>query len=234
MQSSVSIRRNQDGQTLLELLIALVILITALVGTVALIVNSISASRESRNRLIATSLAREAIEMARATRDSNWVTSLEKICSGGTNAGAVCIGDSECSGGGSCLSESWDTGLVGSNPAIPVLDGVNPYQFDFSPADFSDALARIHRVGDLYQQGAGVGGAGSEFYRLIYINPICHDATDNEFIVGQASADTCGNGSASAYPTTVGYRIIAEVRWPSQNASHNVRVEDRLYNWQTL
>lgn len=236
MHASLTSFRDQRGQTLLEVLIAMVILITALVGTVALIVNSISASRESRNRLIATSLAREAIEMARSTRDSNWVTDLEKICAGGgANDGAICIADSDCDGN-SCLSESWDTGLIGVNPAIPVLDGSSPYHFDFSPINFNDPLAEIFLVDEYYRQGSGVTGSGSSFFRLVYVNPICHDSNDVERIVDRDDNFTCGQGgtSVSSYLNTVGYRVISEVRWPNSNSTRKVIIEDRLYNWQTL
>ncbi len=234
----MSIRTDHRGQTLLEVLFAMVILIVALVATIALIVSSITASRESRNRLIATSLGREAIEMARSIRDSNWVTSLEKVCQGGSNDGAVCQGDSDCDAGIDCQADAWWQGLAATapatNPAIPVIDGSNPRTFDFSITDFNDSKAEVFLNNDFYRQGEGVGGIKSGFFRLVYMSPICHDDVGNEFIIDQASTDTCGNGSASSYSNLVGYQIISEVRWPNASSSHHITVEDRLYNWQTL
>lgn len=101
---------NQKGQSLLELLIALFMLVASLTTTVVLIVNSINASRESSNRLIATSLAREGIEIVRNIRDSNWADP---------------------------ASPAWDDGLNSDAEATPIVDGTNPIRLDFSANDFT-------------------------------------------------------------------------------------------------
>lgn len=226
-------RHNQSGQTLLEVLFAMVILLTALTATIVLIVNSINASKESRNKLIATSLAREAVEIARNMRDSNWVTTAQRTCDAGLYAGYACDGDTFCGLGNTCAAGTWDAGLVGVNPAVPVITGSDPYTFDFSATDFSDAIARVRLQNHFYRQGSGVTGAPTEFYRLVFINPICHDAAGTEFIVDRASNDVCGAGSAIGYDDTVGYRVISEVRWGS-TSGRRVTIEDRIYNWPTL
>ncbi|MBI5037301.1 MAG: type II secretion system protein [Candidatus Kerfeldbacteria bacterium] len=232
-------KKNQSGQTLLELIFALGIMITALTATIVLIVSSINASRESRQKLVATSLAREGIELARGIRDSNWVTVQYGICtdsgSGVTNEGLPCTSDSFC-GAGTCAHEVWDAGLTGASPAIPVITGSSPYAFDFSVAAFTDQTARIYLNNNFYRQGAGVTGNPTEYHRLVYLNPICHDAGGAERIVDKFDNYTCGQGGSpvAAYPETVGYRIISEVRWPDAASNRKVILEDRLYNWQTL
>lgn len=203
---------DNHGQTLLELLIAISILVVTLVTTIALIVASIKAGRESTNKLIGASLAREAIEIARNIRDSNWATSSTLY---------------------------WDSGLSNGtdNTATPVVDGTSPITLDFSSDDFTS----VRQSGNEYLQGTSAGGTATAFYRLVYVNPICwydnpNDRNDplngDEQVVGYNSTNDCS--SFGLYYAKVGVRVIAEVRWPSASSSRHISIEDRLYNWQVL
>jgi Tfp pilus assembly protein PilV len=199
------LKTNQKGQSLIEMLVALFILVAALTATIVLIVTSINAGRESINKLIGTSLAREGIEVVRNIRDSNWI---------------------DPSGSG------WDEGLDGANStAIPKIDGVNPISLNFAENDFT----RIKLYNNQYLQDT-TAGTDTQFYRLLYINPICQN-DDNppiEEIVSKESGDDCTSFGNSTDYSKVGIRIISEVRWPSSDSSHKVIIEDRLYNWQML
>lgn len=64
---------NQDGQTLIETLIAIFLLTTALVTGLGLAVYVLSSTSSNKQEIIATSLAREGVEVVRAMRDSNWL-----------------------------------------------------------------------------------------------------------------------------------------------------------------
>jgi len=197
------LKTNQKGQSLLEMMVALFILVAALTATIVLIVTSINAGRESINKLISTSLAREGIEVVRNIRDSNWI---------------------DPSG------PAWDDGLASDNTAIPKIDGLNPISLNFAENDFTV----IKLFNNQYLQDT-TEGTDTQFYRLLYINPICHDDAGTEEIVGKESSDGCdsfpdeGNGSFEK----VGIRVISEVRWPSPGG-RKVIIEDRLYNWQML
>lgn len=63
----------QSGQTLIETMIGIFILITALSSGLALAIYALSASSNSSNQLIASNLAREGVEVARMMRDTNWM-----------------------------------------------------------------------------------------------------------------------------------------------------------------
>ena len=208
---------NQSGQSLMEMLIAIFILILALVATIVLIVTSINAARDSMNKLVATNLSREGIEVVRNIRDSNWINP---------------------------DGEDWDSGLIGDPldippvipPAIPVINNIDPIELDFTPDDFNDPLVNIKLDGNDYHQGLSASGNDTLFTRLIYLNSICQDNSSpaNEQIVDQDYTDDCGDGSVSGYPNKVGVRVISEVRWHNTNSSRKVIIEDRLYNWQNL
>jgi len=59
------------GFTLLETIVALAVIMAAVVGPVALITRGIFSASFSKNKLIATNLAQEGIELVRTVRDNN-------------------------------------------------------------------------------------------------------------------------------------------------------------------
>ena len=65
------------GQGLLEAVIAIGIILTATTASLTLIVSSVEANNGVRERFVAINLAREAIEVVRMTRDSNWLANRE-------------------------------------------------------------------------------------------------------------------------------------------------------------
>ena len=199
---------NKKGQTLLELIVALSILIVALVATIVLIVSSINAGKQDRNKLIATSLAREGIETVRNIRDSNWLDP------------AVV---------------DWDDGLLtgANNYAIPIIDGTSPTSLYFTVAGFSDANTEIKSSNNFFIQGNSLSGGRTSFYRMIYISSICHNDSDTESIATDINNnDACGAGDHIGFSNKVGIRVVVEVRWPSDSSNKSISIEDRLYNWQ--
>ncbi len=67
------VRDSQRGQSLLETIMALGIIVIAVTATIGLLISTMKSGRTSTNRVIAANLAREAIEAARDIRDSNWL-----------------------------------------------------------------------------------------------------------------------------------------------------------------
>jgi type II secretory pathway pseudopilin PulG len=206
------IRFNQNGQTLLELLIALLILVSVIAVTVTLIVTSINAGRESTNKLIATNLAREGVEIVRNIRDSNWIDpSVSPV-------------------------PNWDDGLVGGTTATLYVSISQPIRLYFD-AD----QAQMYLYNDSYQQGSGVSGVVAQFFRTIKLNPICRynsgdtsDSSDgDEQIASTNTSDNDCSGFGANY-SEVGLKVISEVSWPSASSNKKVMIEDRLYNWQVL
>lgn len=196
---------NQKGQSLLELIVAILILGMVLTATVVLIVSSINAGRESRYKLIATSLAREGIEITRNIRDSNWADP---------------------------MSASWNEGLDTDTTATPVIDDTNPITLNFADNDFT--VIQLDSSNNYYLQGATPDPTitNTQYYRLLTITAICRDdasaSGDESFPNLNTPADDCGSYSE------VGLKVIAEVRWPSSSSNKKVIIEDRLYDWQIL
>jgi type II secretory pathway pseudopilin PulG len=65
--------KNQTGQTLIETVVAITILVTALVSSLALTIYVLSNSNRNQSEIIATYLAREGVDVVRNMRDSNWL-----------------------------------------------------------------------------------------------------------------------------------------------------------------
>ncbi len=67
--------KNESGQTLMETIIAIFVLTTALSSGLALMIYAFSNSATSQNEIIASNLAREGADVVRGMRDSNWLAS---------------------------------------------------------------------------------------------------------------------------------------------------------------
>jgi len=65
------------GFSLMEILVVLFIVSTALLGVVSLIIQNIQVQSINKNSIIASSLAQEGIELIRNVRDMNWKTGQE-------------------------------------------------------------------------------------------------------------------------------------------------------------
>jgi type II secretory pathway pseudopilin PulG len=63
----------QSGQSLIETIVAIFILVTALVAGLGLALYAVTHSANAKNQIVATNLAREGIEVVRMVRDSNWL-----------------------------------------------------------------------------------------------------------------------------------------------------------------
>lgn len=63
---------NESGTTLIEALVAILILVFGIVPSLAIIFTGNAFSSSVRNSLVASSLAQEGMEVVRAIRDANW------------------------------------------------------------------------------------------------------------------------------------------------------------------
>jgi len=64
----------KEGFTLMEAIVAIFVITAGLVGVLSLVSQTIASSTFSKDKLIASYLAQEGIEIVRNIRDTNWVT----------------------------------------------------------------------------------------------------------------------------------------------------------------
>ncbi len=220
------VKRPQAGQSMIEVIIAIAVIIAGTFGTISVIVTSVRAGRVASDRLTALNLAREGIEIVRNIRDSNWLA-----------------------------NESWDTGISGNAieseyTAVPIVRSLSaaipvPITLLFNPSSwistsFSSCgsgilCSQIRSLNNEFMQATGalITSSPTNFYRLIYLNPICWDKTvspPTESVL-ETRPNTSGNDCGTS--TEVGMQVRVEVRWPDYSATaHKVLLEDRLYAWR--
>ena len=66
-------KKNKNGFTLIEVLIALGVFSVAVLAAFALAMSNLRIAQENYDRVLSSNLAREGIELVRNIRDSNWL-----------------------------------------------------------------------------------------------------------------------------------------------------------------
>lgn len=230
---------NPKGQTLLEVIIAIGVILTGVVSTVALAIYSMSVGQVSENQIIGSNLAREGIEVIRNIRDTNWL----KIEANQLDP------------------DRWDEGETSGFPNLVLADppnnagivffgpgGNSPYEyhawrFDNQPratqfsgespnVSFQIYLDTFDPNKILYRQQRG-GFSGSNyiptnFYRMIRVDEICDDGSIKTGDDPSGGTGTCNGVSLE----TIGLRILSYVKWWEKNRWEEVKMEDRIYNWK--
>lgn len=192
------IKINKRGQGLLETIIALGIITSGLVGMLSLTVSNQTAGGEASDRLIATYLAREGVEIARQMRDNNWLNRLpwDQDLESGLDYTAVTL---------------WDS-------------AANIWTLDFTPEDIAHAYTRVWRGGGLYfqsTQGSPPGATLTFYRRLLQLDEICQDKT----------VTTSGSACPGPNPK-IGIRAQSIVEWDTKGNTHQLVMEERLFNWR--
>lgn len=158
--------KSEKGQSLVEMTIAIAIILTGLMGALALTVSNLSGVGEAGTRVVASGLAKEGIDVVRNIRDTNWLE-----------------------------NATWDDELFLGNDftAIAIFKpATNEWRLDFSPSSISDAAAKLYRdENNLYLQNtAPPGGTATLYSRLITLDPIC---LNSETKIETISGNPCGS-----------------------------------------
>ncbi len=156
--------KNQSGQSLVEMIVALAIILTGLIGALTLTISNLSASGEAGTRVVATNLAREGLDVVRNIRDTNWLKNSpwDDLLYAGTDYTAIAV----------------------FNPAADPA-----WQLNFAPAAIDETAAKLYlSVDNLYLQDV-IPPAGTEtlYARLLTLDPICLNlTTKTETVTGSA------------------------------------------------
>lgn len=213
----------QNGQTLIETIVAIFVLVTALSAGVGLAIYALTTSNKNFNEITATSLAREGVEMVRDMRDSNWLASYAKGGSPWALASCADIGGRLC--------------YPSATSAIPSYNayslGAGTYRLQFTYATRSWSLQQSPGNYDLYQQADGtythtaVSGGSSIYARMIKLSnntaaPYTNQNSNWELIVKSIVAWR-GKGC----PDFVSSQDLENLVTPCK-----VMLEEHLTNWK--
>lgn len=168
---------NQKGQTIIETVIGIVILIMGITASVGLATFALNSTSNVTKQLVATGLAREGVEALRNMRDTNWLQSADLR--------ANCYNFQVPSANNAACYGDWMTAFYDLNPSggnccvldisTTATDEKNYWQLGNSsgPASqryllYFDATAAS---GLLYTPQSGGGRVATEYRRKIVVTP---------------------------------------------------------------
>ncbi len=165
--------KNQAGQTLIETLVASVVLVMGISAAVGLAIYGLGATSGVNKQLIASGLAREGIEAVKNMRDTNWLrSSADTNCFDfytQTNIALCHKNWLNASGGynidpGTSQTYTLGTKLTGTNDYWNLVPTSTLFGVSYSPADQSNGLYSIGTT------GVSVTNSTSKFGRMITIS----------------------------------------------------------------
>lgn len=207
----------RPGQTLVEVLLALAIILVGLLSLTSALINTQLTASTAVEEGVAIQLAREGVEAARFIRDRNWLEREDGL------------GTSYFAGLRSSTEANDYTAIYTWNP--PQSDPSAAISFDFTP-NVSDSSTLVYQsAAGLYRQNTTVLGGFTPtiFSRFITLYPICSgDGGLTETFVtsdGQDCITTLGSSE-------IGMQVAVTVTWSSRGTSHTRVIAERLYDWR--
>lgn len=150
-------KKNSKGFTLVETLVSLAIFSSAIVGMIVVTSQGINDTNYAKNKLVATALSQEGIEIVRNVRDSALL--------------------SDTTG-----TQGWATFISAINPCLSIACAIDPLYTDISDltivqcsADDECVLSRDELSGTAYYETTG--NDDSNFSRFIEINELADGNT---------------------------------------------------------
>lgn len=211
------------GQTLLESLLAIGIILVGVVSLISLLISLNQTAASTLSQSVATQLAAEGLEAVHFIRDSNWL----KIEDGQT-------------------SEYYD----GLRSSTGDYEGI--YRWDRTAAVPDDAITIAVLPGSditttealVYQDASGyfrqddsappADWTATKYRRWITLYPVCRDTTAVTTTTEQVmtvSGSDCGTEFGSSYEE-IGIKVKVTVQWPEPGRTVNYVIEEILYNWK--
>lgn len=211
----------QSGQTLIETIVAIAVLTTALTAGLALTIYVLSHSDRSAEQVVAVNIAREAVDVVRNMRDTNWLES--DAVGGGYDLTSCTIGSNQFN----CFPQAWDGVPAAGYHNYILTDNAN-YRLELTGAGSTWKLV----ANPNYRLTLGADGLISHLASNPPFNysrkvTISHDPTP-----------PFGGGSLSelVVAVTVGWKgrgcSSMDVNWDPSTTNCNVVVTERLTNWK--
>lgn len=167
----------QEGFTLLEAMVSIFILLVGVTGSLVLVSSGITNLNVSKNRLIASNLAQEGLEIVHNIRDNNWLNSRKLVTLPSWNDwyGAPNGTGSSCAISSPCIGYIWWSSnfiVSGAEPSNFLRWNLNTNHYAYDGTE-GESFSRIITVTDnpdtsipvnnsvRVQSTVGWGGAGN-------------------------------------------------------------------------
>jgi Tfp pilus assembly protein PilV len=183
----MSVPRQTSGFTVAEVVIAIVILILGIAGSIELVAHAMRANVESADRLLAANLAEEGLEALRNVRDSNYLQNYPWNGGGSADFGSA-------GGWGADFSKSTDTTATALCLTVePKIGAVVPWtlaKIDCkSDTDmFKNARLKFNSTSGLYTNSDNSNGTDSKFARYLKVTYL--EVNDNSNVDTEVTIST--------------------------------------------
>jgi len=209
-------RINQKGQTIIEAVLAILIISIAMVGLLSRSGTNLINSRDANSRIIAGNLSREGVEAVRNIRDTNWLVGCQdpnstdpEVCRHSHDG----IFDLDTFNS----TEKYNVATV----EFPVSDEIS-LTYLLGTSDFDSCKSQdscnIYINSDGLYTYQSTGNEETKFSRLIKVYPLCD--LDGSFC------------STANDPNMIGVKVESIVTWPYKNTDHDVTLEEYLFDWR--
>jgi hypothetical protein len=198
--------RENSGQSLVELIMAIVIIEVGLFSVWSMFLVNYNSEREAQMRIVGANLAREGVELVKNVRDSNWLKVNANVT---TTDGSLW---------------SWDQGLDSGK-----------YEFDATNIiEEGDKKVTGDKFVKLYLNDDGlyntdVSDKPTAYQRAITLKDICCTSADVSCNDTNYSISATG---CSGTQLKIGLNVVSEVSWVISGNSRSFTAELNLYNWQ--
>ncbi|MBT3349147.1 hypothetical protein HN954_04180 [bacterium] len=211
------LRKKNPGESLLEVMIALVILGTVLIGVFSVLTRTSAANANIKNQIVALNLAREGIEAVRNIRDTNWLK-----FSGDRRNRWLCL-DNACAEkitAGNYTTE-FDSGE--NRYLLFEIGSSNSLELATDPANFESFQLYFDETAN--RSTHATSGTPTIFYRQIRLTP---GTPFSDSLSGNEPIFCDGNVAACA---TAKLEITSHVEWREGNATRSVRLGTNLFDF---
>lgn len=220
----------QPGESILEVVIATVILSSVLIATFSILQRALDTNINIKNRVIALNIAREGLEAVRNIRDTNWLK-----YSGDRRGKWLCYDN-----------PTQPDACEGTTSATDFLVDDTYYTVDFDTGVYRYYLDENTMAEDIDFLSSGAGQANREDFRL-YLTPTSpqrytHESTGNTETIfyRQIYLDIanpydgtppafCDGDDASCNEGRV--KVISRVYWQEDGRQRATTVEGHLYDF---
>ncbi len=214
------------GFTLIELVITIAVFTIGIIAAFGLSLSNVNNARENSDRVVASNLAREGIELVRNIRDSNWLK---------VDANEVCSGD-PCVWDSGILKNEFarvDYNVLSSGEALAICNGSGNITTCLNSCHNGGCRLYIDNINGFYTHSdvdaMNVANMPTNLSRAIRIQSICFKEGVPDFFAspmpGYCQATL--NGSVK-----VGVKVTSQVRWDRLDKTGYFTAVDYLYNWR--